>query len=104
MRAGWQRSTVHEKIFSDLALLRVQFQQRSLQDAITIDAARINRERPSHFLDAAALVDVAVHRKQGLIANDCVPDGLGSHRFHNRSAVDRGSVASKAGASSRPVP
>src|SRR5215475_14448755 len=89
MRAGWERSTVHEKIFSDLALLRVQFQQRSLQNAITIDAARIDRERPAHFLYAAALVYVAMNREHGLIANDCVPNGLGSDRFHHRSAADR---------------
>src|SRR5690349_15094470 len=89
MRAGWQRSTVHEKIFGDLALLRVQFKQRSLQDAITIDAARINGERPSHFLYTTALVYVAMNREHGLIANDCVPDGLGSNRFHDRSAVNR---------------
>src|SRR5215471_11263256 len=89
MRAVGQRSTVHEKIFSDLALLRVQFKQRSLQDAITIDAAWINGERSPHFLYTAALVYVAMNREHGLIANDCVPYGLGSDRFHHRSAADR---------------
>src|SRR5215471_18037915 len=97
MRAGWERSTVHEKIFSDLALLRAQFQQRSLQNAITIDAARVNRERPAHFLYAAALVYVAVNREHRLIANDCVPNGLGANRLHHRSATDRAQVGVQRG-------
>src|SRR5215467_6091294 len=88
MRAVGQRSTVHEKIFRDLALLRVQFQQRSLQDAITIDAAWINGERSAHFLYTTALVYVAMNREHGLIANDCVPNGLGADRFHDRAAVN----------------
>src|SRR5215472_17221006 len=88
MRAVGQRSTVHEKIFGDLALLRVQFQQRSLQDAITVDASWINGQRPSHLLYTTALVDVPMNRQHGLIANDCISNGLGSDRFHHRAAMD----------------
>src|SRR5262249_25980928 len=60
----------------------------SLQDAITVDAAGVNGERPSHLLYTTALVDVAMNRKEGLVANDCVAYGRRSNRFHDRAAMD----------------
>src|SRR5215471_14453334 len=82
-------STIHEKVFADLALLRVQFEHGALQDAITIDAAGIDGEGPPHLFYPPAFVDVPVHTEHGLIAIDCIPDGLRPDRFHDRAAVNR---------------
>src|SRR5262249_56381677 len=85
---GCRGSAIHEKILGDLALLRVKLEHGTLQDAITIDAARVHGEGPPHFLYSPALVNVSVHTEHGLMAIDCIPDGLRSDRFHNRAAVD----------------
>src|SRR5712691_7575856 len=46
---------IHEKVFADLALLRVQVQHRTLQHSVAVDAAGVDGERPAHLLDPAAL-------------------------------------------------
>src|ERR1017187_6404519 len=68
-------SAVHEKVLADLSLLRVQFQHRALQDAVTVDAPGVDRQRPAHFLDCPALVDMSVHGEHRLVLQNGVPYG-----------------------------
>src|SRR3984885_3103694 len=67
--------SVDEDVFGDFPLLGVQIDDRALEHAVAVPAAGIGPHRPAHALDSAALVNVAVHRKQRLVLLARVPDG-----------------------------
>src|SRR6267154_119361 len=77
-------SAIYQKVLSNLPLLGVQLEYRTLQDAVTVNAAWIDGQRAAHVFDAAALVDVPVHREHGLIVVNRVAHGGRSHRLHDR--------------------
>src|SRR5258705_12087513 len=60
-------SAIYQKVLSNLPLLGVQFEHGALQDAVTVNTAWIDGQRPAHAFDAAALMDVPVHRQHWLI-------------------------------------
>ena len=88
-------SAIHEKILRDLALLRVKFEHGTLQDAITIDAARVHGEGPPHLLYAPALVNVSVHDLQDFDSEFRAKVDAGvEEASKNKDAFKQGAVTS----------
>src|SRR6202041_473445 len=82
-------SAIYQKVLSDLPLLGVQLEYGTLQDAVAVNTAGIDGQRPAHTFDAAALVDVPVHREHWLVVVNSVAHGGRSDRFHDRPAMRR---------------
>src|SRR5260370_40658721 len=81
--------TVHQQVPRYLRLLGIQFDDRSLEHAVAVDAAWVDSQRSVHSLDRAALVDVAVHREQRLVLVDRGANSGRPDRPHHAAAVPR---------------
>src|SRR5438046_80422 len=93
------RSAVHQLVVLDLPLLRIDVDDRRLQDALFVGTAGVQRERRPDPCRALALVAVPVQREQRLERLDGVPDRGGTDgsqrlptRLVRQVLVQRGGV------------